>query len=133
MKRGFVYILTNRSRTLYIGVTNDLERRVFEHKAKHVPGFTQRCNVSQLVYWEEYPLVRDAIAREKRIKGWTRTKKIALIESMNPEWRDLAGGTEILRCAQNDGDDENRREILRCAQNDGNAIRHSRPAGAEAP
>jgi putative endonuclease len=90
MRQYFVYIMTNRSRTLYTGVTNNLERRVQEHRSKLVPGFTQRYNITQLVYWEEYRDVRDAIAREKEIKGWLRNKKIALIEFMNPHWDDLS-------------------------------------------
>lgn len=86
MRQYFVYIMTNRSRTLYTGMTNDLERRVEEHRSKLVPGFTSKYNITQLVYWEEYKDVRDAIAREKEIKGWLRSKKIALIESINPHW-----------------------------------------------
>ena len=89
MNTYFAYIMTNRSRTLYTGVTNNLERRVQEHRSKLVPGFTQRYNITQLVYWEEYRDVGDAIAREKEIKGWLRRKKIALIESVNPYWDDL--------------------------------------------
>jgi putative endonuclease len=87
-----VYILTNRSRTLYTGVTNNLVRRVYEHKQKLVRGFTEKYNIHQLVFYEETSDVNAAIAREKQIKGWTRAKKIALIESMNPEWRDLGNG-----------------------------------------
>lgn len=86
----YVYILTNRVRTLYVGVTNDLKRRIYEHKRKLVPGFTMRYNLTWLAYYEETTDVRSAIAREKQIKGWRRSKKIALIESLNPVWRDLA-------------------------------------------
>lgn len=93
MRQYFVYIMTNRSRTLYTGVTNDLERRVEEHRIKLVPGFTSKYNITQLVYWEEYKDVRAAIAREKEIKGWLRSKKIALIESLNPHWDDLGNVT----------------------------------------
>ena len=82
--------MTNKSRTLYTGVTNDLERRVYEHKKKLVPGFTTKYNITQLVYFEVTQDVGVAIAREKQIKGWLRTKKIALIDSVNPEWRDLS-------------------------------------------
>jgi putative endonuclease len=89
MRQYFVYIMTNRSRTLYTGVTNNLERRVQEHRSKLVPGFSQRHNITQPVYWEEYRDVRDAIAREKKIKGWLRSNEIALIESVNPHWDDL--------------------------------------------
>ena len=90
MKPFYVYIMANRSRTLYTGVTNSLERRVFEHKQKLVPGFTRKYDITRLVYWEETFDIREAIAREKQIKGWRRSKKIALIESLNPEWRDLS-------------------------------------------
>ncbi len=90
MKRGYVYMMTNRSRTLYIGVTSNLERRVYQHKRKEIPGFTARYNMTRLVYCEEFPLIRDAIAREKQLKGWRRCRKIELIESANPQWRDLS-------------------------------------------
>ena len=86
----FVYIITNKSRTLYTGVTNNLERRVYEHKNKLVPGFTARYNINTLVYFEETPDVLSAIAREKQIKGWLRSKKISLIEAVNPQWIDLS-------------------------------------------
>lgn len=82
--------MTNKSRTLYTGVTNDLQRRVYEHKHKLIPGFTSKYNINKLIYLEETSQVTDAIAREKQIKGWTRAKKIALIDSQNPEWRDLS-------------------------------------------
>jgi len=84
--------MTNRSRTLYTGVTNNLERRVCEHKHKLVEGFTEKYNIAMLVYYEATDDVRAAIQREKQIKGWLRSKKVALIESANPEWRDLADG-----------------------------------------
>ncbi len=92
MKQYYAYIMTNRSRTLYIGVTNNLERRVYEHKHKLTPGFTSKYNMTQLVYYEVYDDVREAIAREKQLKGWLRTKKVALIETMNSEWEDLSVG-----------------------------------------
>jgi len=76
---------------LYVGVTNDLARRLFEHKQKLIDGFTSKYNVSRLVYFEVFENIRDAIAREKQIKGWRRSKKTALIESTNPTWRDLSG------------------------------------------
>lgn len=88
----YVYIMTNKSRTLYTGVTNDLERRVYEHKQKLVPGFTAKYNITRLVYFEVTQDVQAAITREKQIKGWLRSKKIALIESVNPEWKDLSMG-----------------------------------------
>ena len=86
----FVYIITNKSRTLYTGVTKNLERRVYEHKNKLVPGFTARYNINTLVYFEETPDVLSAISREKQIKGWLRAKKIHLIETLNPQWFDLS-------------------------------------------
>jgi putative endonuclease len=92
MKEYFVYILASRSRTLYVGVTNDLERRVAEHRSKRVPGFTSRYNITRLVYFEETTDVRSALAREKEIKGWNRARKVALIERANPTWEDLSQG-----------------------------------------
>jgi putative endonuclease len=89
-KQFCVYIMTNKSRTLYTGVTNDLERRVYEHKKKLVPGFTAKYNIDRLVYYEATQDVNAAISREKQIKGWLRAKKIVLIESVNPDWRDLS-------------------------------------------
>ena len=86
----YVYIMTNKSRTLYTGVTNNLARRVSEHKQKLVPGFTAKYNITRLVYYEAFRDVRAAIACEKRIKGWLRSKKIDLIESVNPKWKDLS-------------------------------------------
>jgi len=87
--------MTNKSRTLYTGVTNDLERRVYEHKQKLVPGFTSKYNITRLVYFETTEDIRAAIEREKQIKGWLRSKKVALIESENPEWRDLSVGWSL--------------------------------------
>jgi putative endonuclease len=84
------YIMASISRTLYTGVTNDLERRVFEHKNKLTVGFTEKYNVSMLVWFEELDDIELAIEWEKRIKGWRRSKKVALIESANPMWHDLA-------------------------------------------
>jgi putative endonuclease len=89
-KEYYVYIMTNRSRTLYTGVTNDLMRRVYEHKHKLVPGFTSNYNIQYLVYYETTSSIYSAIEREKQIKGWLRAKKIALIDSANPEWKDLS-------------------------------------------
>ncbi len=91
-KQYCVYNMTNRNRTLYIGMTNDLERRVYQHKQGLVSSFTSRYKMNQLVYYEVGDDVRAAIAREKQLKGWLRAKKIALIESMNPEWDDLSAG-----------------------------------------
>ena len=90
MKQYYVYIMTNRSLTLYTGITNNLQRRMYEHKHHLVVGFTSKYNITRLVYFEETPDAYAAIVREKQIKGWLRAKKIALIESMNPEWRDLS-------------------------------------------
>jgi putative endonuclease len=89
-KRAYwVYIMTNRSGTLYIGVTNDLARRVDEHRQRLVPGFTSKYRINRLIHAESFAEVRDAIAREKQLKGWTRARKLALIAEMNPAWRDL--------------------------------------------
>ena len=92
MRQYYVYIMTNKSRTLYTGVTNDLNRRVYEHQQKLVPGFTSKYNITRLVYFEATTEIRAAIAREKQIKGWLRSKKVALIESINPNWEDLSAG-----------------------------------------
>lgn len=87
----FVYLMTNSSRVvLYIGVTNNLERRVWEHRNKAVEGFTQQYHVNRLVYYEQFSNPRDAISREKEIKGWRRSKKDALVATMNPKWDDLS-------------------------------------------
>jgi|SRR5688572_10654141 putative endonuclease len=97
MSRGFlrrsywVYIMTNKPNgTLYVGVTNSIERRVWEHRSGGVPGFTKRYRLTKLVHFEEHSDVNDAIAREKQLKGWLRAKKVALIEEANPRWDDLA-------------------------------------------
>ncbi|MGH8454490.1 MAG: GIY-YIG nuclease family protein [Nevskiales bacterium] len=92
MRSYYVYIMTNRSKTLYIGVTNDLHRRVYEHKEGLTKGFTQRYKMNRLIYHEEASDVLAAISREKQIKGWLRAKKVALVESLNPEWEDLSSG-----------------------------------------
>jgi len=92
MKQYYVYIMSSKSRKLYTGVTDNLERRVYEHKNKLLPGFSKRYNISRLVYCETCPDVRAAISREKQIKGWLRAKKVALIESVNPAWDDLSSG-----------------------------------------
>lgn len=90
MRTYWVYIMASRSRVLYTGVTNDLARRVSEHKQSLISGFTQRYRITRLVSFEEYTDIRDAIAREKQIKGWVRSRKIKLIEERNPRWDDLA-------------------------------------------
>ena len=90
MKQYYVYIMSSLSGTLYTGMTNDLVRRVFQHKNKEVESFTKKYDVTRLVYYEICIDVRMAIAREKEIKGWVRSKKLDLIRSSNPKWRDLA-------------------------------------------
>ena len=90
MHTYYVYIMASRSRVLYVGVTNDLARRVHEHKQGLVPGFTSKYRVTRLVHFEGFPDIRDAIAREKAIKGWKRSRKISLIKLHNPTWEDLA-------------------------------------------
>lgn len=86
----YVYVMSNVSRTLYTGVTNDLQRRVHQHKQKLVEGFTRKYNVTMLIYYEVTSDIHSAIAREKQIKSWSRNKKDALIESMNTGWNDLS-------------------------------------------
>jgi putative endonuclease len=89
-KQYYVYILANKGRMLYTGITNDLERRVWQHKNHQTEGYTKKYNITTLVYYEATNDVLGAIAREKQIKGWLRKKKIALIESINLEWKDLS-------------------------------------------
>ena len=106
MKDYCVYIMANLARTLYTGVTSNLERRVYEHRQGVVPGFTSQYAVKRLVYFEATPDILAAIAREKQIKGWVRRKKLDLIGSLNPEWQDLAapwlGEADSSPSAQND-------------------------------
>ena len=109
MNQYYVYIMSSFRGTLYIGVTNDLLRRVYEHRHKLVDGFTKKYNASKLVYYEVGENIEAVIAREKQIKGWLRRKKVALIEVLNPYWMDLAEGWEdnpttpqTLRFAQGD-------------------------------
>ena len=86
----YVYILTNaHHNVLYTGVTNDLERRCYEHKHKKIKGFTQKYNVDKLVYFEKFEFIDQAISREKQIKGYSRTKKTALIDQFNKDWKEL--------------------------------------------
>ncbi len=90
MRQYSVYIFTNKSnKVLYTGVTNNLKRRSYEHKHKLIKGFTSKYNLNKLVYFEEFGNINDALSAEKKIKGWLRTKKIKLIESINPQWEDL--------------------------------------------
>lgn len=91
------YIITNKSNNvLYTGVTNNLQRRIYEHKNKLVTGFSSKYNLDKLVWHQEYQNVNDALSAEKKIKGWLRQKKINLINSLNPDWKDLAHGDPSL-------------------------------------
>lgn len=88
---GFVYFFANRKRgALYLGVTRDIAGRTMQHKSGEFPSFTRAYSIVRLVYFEELPTIKQAIAREKQLKNWERAWKIELIEKMNPEWRDLA-------------------------------------------
>ena len=86
----YVYIMASHSRVLYIGVTSDLRRRVYQHKEGLLPGFTSKYRITRLVFYEETPNSRAAVVRERQIKGWAREKKLLLIESRNAGWLDLA-------------------------------------------
>ncbi len=86
----FLYILTSKSYMLYTGVTNNIERRLYEHKNKLIPDYTAKYNIHKLVYLETFHNIEDAIAAEKKIKGWTRKKKIELIKNSNPKFKDLS-------------------------------------------
>ena len=90
MKQYWVYIVASRSRRLYIGVTNDLDRRIAEHRGRRAGAFTARYAIDRLVHFEEHSQIVDAIAREKTLMGWRREKKLRLIEQANAGWRDLA-------------------------------------------
>ena len=118
--RFWVYIMASKSRRIYTGVTNDIERRVLEHKHGEIEGFTQRYRINRLVYRERFHYIDNAIAREKEIKGWNRTRRVALIENENPTWGDLslewgkpiempsptiAGKQQIPRFARDDNSD----------------------------
>jgi putative endonuclease len=96
MRDYYVYILSNASKTLYIGVTNNLERRLYEHKNKLIDGFTKKYNLTKLVYFETTTDISAAIYREKQLKGLLRSKKIILIEENNPEWDDLSVSWNLL-------------------------------------
>ena len=89
-RRFWVYILASRTQVVYVGKTTDLLRRVFEHRSGAVPGFTRRYGVNRLVHFEETTSARSTIARERQLKGWVRRRKVALIESENPGWKDLS-------------------------------------------
>ncbi len=90
MREYYVYILASASRRLYIGVTNDLERRLREHRNQTNPGFTKKYNVTMLVWYDVFADAEQAIACEKRLKGWRRSKKLELIEQLNPMWLDMS-------------------------------------------
>jgi putative endonuclease len=114
--RFYTYILGSTSGTLYIGMTNNLEKRVWQHKHHESPGFTAKYGVDRLLYFESFDDVRNAINREKQLKGRTRAKKIALIETQNPKWEDLSqrwyesdsGPSTPLRFAQDDSGSDDR-------------------------
>jgi len=89
-KHYYVYIMTNHTKTLYTGITNNLARRVSEHRQGIGSIFTKKYKITQLVYYEVYENIWDAIAREKQIKSWRRAKKVTLIETTNPSWKDLS-------------------------------------------
>lgn len=90
MKSYYIYILASKTGTLYIGVTNNLERRIYEHKHKLIPGFTEKYNINRLMYYQEFDDIEQAIEMEKKVKGWRRQKKTNLIKTINPDIRDLA-------------------------------------------
>jgi putative endonuclease len=89
-RRFYVYIISNVSHTLYIGFTNDIQKRIWQHRQKQADSFTREYNISMLVHLEEFDRADDAIAREKQLKNWRREKKVWLIEQENPNWFDLA-------------------------------------------
>jgi putative endonuclease len=88
----YVYILSSKYKKTYIGITNNLERRLYEHKNKLIAGHTSKYNIDRLVYFEQFDGIQQAITRETQLKDWRREKKVALIEAMNPEWKDLSEG-----------------------------------------
>lgn len=90
MRTFYVYIMASRSRVLYVGVTNDLARRVNEHKRGLVGGFTSKYRITRLVHFEQFADIRDAIARGKELKGWIRSRKLRLVDGRNPTWQDLS-------------------------------------------
>lgn len=90
MAEAYVYILGNKGGMLYVGVTNDLQRRMYEHKTKATPGYASKFGINRLLYFETFNHIVDAIAAEKQIKGWLRSKKLALIQERNPKFEDLS-------------------------------------------
>ena len=120
MRRYSVYILASKSSVLYIGITNNLWRRVWEHKNDVLHGFTSKYRVHRVVYYETFKYVGNAIAREKCLKGWLREKKVALIRSANPTWEDLGEQwfeAKNVRRIRFDAS-ASERQVLRCAQDD---------------
>ena len=113
------YIMASRSRTLYVGMTGRLKRRVLEHKCNLHPGFASRYHCDRLVWFENFEYVNNAIATEKKLKGWLRTRKIALIETTNPTWEDLSAGWYSAEQLEKFGTEK---QILRYAQNDNRSI-----------
>lgn len=95
MRRAYVYIMSSHRRTLYIGMTTNLEGRIYDHQQERSRGFTARHHLHDLVYVEEYDDIREAVAREHQLKSWRRSKKLSLIEQQNPEWRDLAAEWQL--------------------------------------
>jgi putative endonuclease len=120
MRPFFVYIMASRSRVLYIGITSDIWRRVWEHKNDALPGFTSKYRVHRLVYFETFKYVGNAIAREKRLKGRLRDRKVELIRCANPTWEDLSedwfDGKNVIRIKFDGSGDE--KQVLRFAQDD---------------
>src|SRR5882762_10020503 len=120
MRCSYVYMMASKSRVLYIGVTNDIWRRVWEHKNDVTAGFTSKYRVYRLVYFEESKYVSNAIAREKRLKGWLCERKVALIRSANSTWEDLSekwfDGKNVIHLKLDKSAGE--KQVLRCAQDD---------------
>jgi putative endonuclease len=112
MKKYYVYIMSSSAGTLYTGVTSKLRSRVYAHKHKLIPGFTNKYNINRLVYYEETYDVKSAITREKQIKSWRREKKIMLINSINSTWRDLSEDW-----FENEGDESEKNQVGRNFQN----------------
>ncbi len=108
----FVYILASKTGVLYVGMTNNLERRVYEHKLHLIPGFTSKYNIDQLVYYSDFPTALEAIESEKRIKKWSRVKKLNLIKELNPTFGDLSVNLEISRFARDD-EEEVRDDVIK--------------------
>jgi putative endonuclease len=117
MRRYYVYIMASKSRVLYVGITNDIFWRVWEHRNNVNPGFTSKYRIHRLVYFEMFKYVGNAIAREKRIKGWLREKKVALVRSANPTWEDLSESWFDVICLNAEADASEKQD-LRCAQHD---------------